>query len=144
MIRVRKPRRALALAVLTATMIGSTVLSVGPASADNPTSSYSFGEQYGPKVRAYLFQHGDSQGFRIRMFGSRNCTPTYSDSDLSMGTMPAGWNDAVSSAKDYIGCDINLYSDNLSSLSTGYRNYGSGGASVPSGWNDRTSAVRLS
>lgn len=78
------------------------------------------------------------------MYGSGNCTSSLGDSDLSLGSMPGGWNDAVSSIRDFAGCDTNLFWDSLSGLSTGYRNYGSAGASVPSGWNDQTSAVRLS
>lgn len=133
-------------AIVTVLAAGSIVALGTPA---NALSSASFGSQYGNVARARLYEHANLAGATLTMYGSGNCSASTMDVDLTMGTMKNGWNDAVSSIRDYAACDTMLYEDGGAlGTRTGWNNYGTGGTSVGSAvgnwWNDRTSSVRLS
>jgi len=132
--------RSITVAVLTgASIIGASA----PASA-NHTITYIYSGD-GDTLRAVFYEHANFTGKQIRYYGGSGCSSSTTDTDFSNGVMPAGWNDEISSVKDYNGCDVKLYTDGpFAGYTTGYVNYGTGGKYVGGAFNDKTSSFKVS
>jgi hypothetical protein len=126
---------------------GLLALLTPAAHADTPTANYSLGTQFGNVHRATLTENADGSGNWIRVYGSSPCTSSTSDRDNVIGTVPPGWNDAISRVYDYNSCDTKLYQNggaNTGDTQTGWINGGSGGVYVGANWNDQASSFALS
>ncbi|WP_447008099.1 hypothetical protein ACRAKI_17145 [Saccharothrix isguenensis] len=137
-------KRIVSVGVATA---GLLALVAPAAHADTPTANYELGRQYGNVHRATLTENADGSGNWIRTYGSSPCSSTTTDRDNAFGTVPPGWNDAISRVYDYNSCDTKLYLNggaNTGDTQTGWINGGSGGVYVGSNWNDRASSFALS
>lgn len=130
------------LAVLSATV------GVQPAAAAVTSASHGPGSV----VRARLYEDGGFGGGVLTIFGTSNCgteSPAVRETVLTRMSIYTGWNDVVSTARDYAQCDIDLWADRTDlsgwvGSHTGYIHYNTTGGSVPVGWNDRASALALS
>jgi hypothetical protein len=126
---------------------GLLALLAPAAHADTPTANYDLGRQFGTVHRATLTENADGSGNYIRVWGSSPCTSSTSDRDNVIGTVPPGWNDAISRVYDYASCDTKLYWNggaNPADTQTGWINGDTGGKYVGDTWNDRTSSFALS
>lgn len=142
-----RARKLVGSAGIVTVLAAGSIVALGTPT--NALSSASFGSQYGNVARARLYDQPNFTGPYLVMYGSSNCTASTMDVDLTMGTMKNGWNDAVSSIRDYAACDTMLYEDGGAvGNRTGWNDYGTGGRNVGSvvgnWWNNRTSSVRLS
>jgi hypothetical protein len=122
--------------------VGFVVALSTPASAVSSTTIYS-GD--GDTLRAIFYEHINFTGAQLRYYGSSPCTSTTTDADFSFSAMPTGWNDVISSVRDYNQCDVKLYMhSSFGTPSTAYVNYGSTGKNLSTGWNDQVSSFRVS
>lgn len=136
--------RKLRTLALTVPVTAALLLSQAPAAlADDSVTIIKSGD--GDTLRAVFYEHADGTGAKLKYYGGSACSATTSDADYSRGVMPTGWNDRISSIRDYNGCDVKIYKDGpFAGDRTGYINYGSSGHAVPSGYNDKTSSFRVS
>jgi hypothetical protein len=137
---------ATAAFLLCLTLVGAppaTALSIAAACPAGATCIYS-GD--GDTLRAIFYENINWTGARLMYYGSSPCTATLSDADFSKSVMPTGWNDRVSSIRDYASCDIKLYTNtNFGGPSTAWINAGSTpGYNLPASWNDQASSFRVS
>lgn len=137
-------RTKIRMAFVAAAAAGLAATSVVPALATpgDPRSA-----TYGPgdTVRARLYEHENLTGERLTMMGTTLCTEETYDIETTWRDMrDHGWNDEVSSARDYNLCDINMFEDiGLNGSATGLKNYTTDGRALPSGWSDRVSSFLL-
>lgn len=59
-------------------------------------------------VIGILYQHANMQGATLTVTGV-TCTTTTADVDNALPSLPAGWNDAISSFRSYANCWTKLY-----------------------------------
>jgi hypothetical protein len=129
---------------MLATLLAVSGISVGAGTASAAVPNWTIRSGTGTTLRAVFYENSNYTGATLRYYGSGPCTSTTTDADFSLSVMPAGWNDVVSSVRDYNSCDVKLYRDNsFGGGTTGFVNYGSG-KTVPSGWNEITSSFRVS
>jgi hypothetical protein len=134
-----KPLRVLAVTLTAAAL---TVSMTSTASAATNRSIHS-GD--GDTLRARFYSGANFTGNVLSYYGSSSCTSTTTDADFSYSDLTKiGWNDVISSVRDYNGCDVKLYiNTGFRGAAIGYTDYGSG-KNVPEGWNDVTSSFRVS
>lgn len=122
------------------------LLAVIPSAPATAVSSMPWSS--GSIVRARMYEDGGYTGAVMTVYGSTSCTTNYTTREtVHTRLSTSGWNDVISSVRDYNSCDVALWRDYIdngdwSGTNTGYINYGTG-ASVPSGWNDQASAFAL-
>ncbi|WP_130865023.1 peptidase inhibitor family I36 protein [Acidipropionibacterium timonense] len=100
----------------------------------------------GSVVRARFWEHSGFKGAVFTVHGSRACTPQTSDREtVSSYLGSVGWNDVITSIKDYNRCDVKLFADlNYGGDSTGWVDYTEKGSYVGALWNDRASFFIIS
>lgn len=83
---------------------------------------------------------------RIAAIAMAGVTASTSDADTVMSWMgDRGWNDVVSGAQDFAGCDVDLFTNlGYGGVSTGYVNYGQNIGYVGASLNDRASSFKIS
>lgn len=75
-------------------------------------------------VIGILYQHSNMQGATLTATGVV-CTNTLADVDNALASLPAGWNDAISSFRSYANCWTKLYENaNFSGRTFGYAESG--------------------
>lgn len=135
----------------TAAIVGGALVAVPlfftpSASALNDAELYSGDAD---TLRAIFYQHGNSTGAKLTYRGGSACTSTTTDNEYSASSLPwtftGHWNDQITSFRDYNSCDVKFYMDtSFRGPSTSYVNGGTGGAAVPSGFNEQISSFRVS
>lgn len=96
----------------------------------------------GSTTIAEEFEHTNYGGGRITVKVGFTCTTSGSDLDFGLGNMPTGWNNAVSSFKNYANCDANHYDGaGFTGLSTGYAD---STTNIGSSMNEKTSSIKYS
>jgi len=144
---MRKLRTAATAAfLLCLTSVGAPPATASSIAAKCPADANCLYSGDGDTLRAIFYENINWTGARLIYYGSSSCTTTLSDADFSKSAMPTGWNDRVSSIRDYASCDIKLYKDiNFGGASTGWINAGSTpGYNRPASWNDQASSFRVS
>src|SRR4051794_32357269 len=92
-------KKLLAAGIVGLTSIGALS---APAQAASAASNVTLRSGTGTVLRVKMYEHANFGGAVFAYFASGNCTSTKTDTDFGM-SMPGGWNDVVSSWKDYAG-----------------------------------------
>ena len=116
MFSARKLRLS-AIGIATAAMAAVSALAIqSPAAAAVPnvdvgTTGFVIAEE---------FEHRNYGGAELRVLLTFDCTSSGTDRDFAMANMPSGWNNVVSSFKNFHGCDANHFDGaGFTGLSTG-------------------------
>ncbi|MFD0481943.1 peptidase inhibitor family I36 protein [Kineococcus sp. GCM10028916] len=105
-----KPLRVLAVTLTAA------ALTVSMTSTTSAATNRSICSGDGDTLRARSYSGANFTGNVLSYYGSSPCTSTTTDADFSFSDLTTiGWNDAISSVRDYNGCDVKLY------INTGFR-----------------------
>ncbi|WP_154654280.1 hypothetical protein [Acidipropionibacterium thoenii] len=132
-------KRIAAIAMAGVTRVSVIATSPGANAVSN--ASWSSGKV----TRAVLWENYNG-GHKLTVLGTGNCTASTSDADTVMSWMgDRGWNDVVSGAQDFAGCDVDLFTNlGYGGVSTGYVNYGQNIGYVGASLNDRASSFKIS
>ncbi|HMR48301.1 MAG TPA: hypothetical protein PKE40_04155 [Arachnia sp.] len=131
--------------IVAAAAVAITITAVAPATASHAAADVTWSS--GSWVRARLYENANFGGAVMTVKGQGEfCSTSTSDRDTIHSRLSiSGWNDVISSARDYQKCDVNLFVDlDFGGAQTGFVNYDSTGANLSSTMNDKASSFILS
>lgn len=130
-------RRVAARASVIAIAAVAIPLSTQVAASAAPNVTYGSGN-----VVAEEFEHSNYGGGKFTIKLPFDCTATGSDTDYGFANMPSGWDNVVSSFKNYHGCDANHFDGlGFTGASTGLADTTT---YIGNAMNDKTSSLKLS
>jgi hypothetical protein len=137
-------RKFMTVSIATLATIGAMAVQAPAAHAAPKVTRINSGT--GKVLRVVMYADVEGGGDRLEYWGSGNCTSSTTDVDFSKSTIPAEWNDRISSWKDYAQCDVQFFMD--SNFGGRYTYFLDAGSSKPRNfgptWNDKVSSFKVS